>query len=87
MNETTQPWTDKNKMDEQRRLTQIATELGMKVYGLVHVLGLLRPGDLSQSDEKVEECFGPVGELFAEAMELQKEYAQRRKLTDPKFGK
>lgn len=89
MSETTNEssWVDKNKTDEQKRLKQIATKLGMKVYGLVHVLSMLRPGDLQQSDEKVEEFFGPVGELFAEAMELQKEYAERRKLTDPKFGK
>lgn len=89
MSETTNEssWTEKNKMAEQKRLKQIATKLGKTVYGLKNSLSMLRPGDLLQSDEKVEACFAPIGEFFAEAMELQKEYAERRKLIDPDFGK
>ena len=87
MSETSQSWTDKNKSEEQKRLKKLATKLGMTVYGLARILNAARPKDLHQSDEKLEACFGSVGELFAEAMELQKEYAERRKLIDPDFGK
>ncbi len=87
MNEASQSWTDKNKSDEQKRLKKIATKLGMTVYGLAHALDAAKPKDLHQSDEKVEAFFAPIGEFFAEAMELQKEYAERRKLIDPDFGK
>ena len=86
MSETTPSWTDKNKTAEQKRLKQIATRLGMTVYGLAHALDAAKPKDLHQSDEKVEAFFAPIGEFFAEAMELQKEYAERRKLIDPNFG-
>lgn len=87
MSETSQFWTDKNKSEEQKRLKKIATKLGMTVYGLAHALNMAKPKDLHLSAEKVEAFFAPIGELFAEAMALQKAYAERRKLIDPDFGR
>jgi len=87
MNETTTSWTDKNKTEEQKRLKHLATKLGAVVYCLAVSLERAKPIDVSESEEKAEVFFSPIGELFAEAMELQKEYAERRKLIDPDFGK
>ena len=86
-----QSWPETNSETEKMKLQKMAEKLGGTVYDLMKRLGSLN--ELLTSDGRGAHisvnhmCLVEVGELFAEAMELERAYAERRRLTDPNFGK
>ena len=86
-----QSWPEKNLETEKRQLKRMAESLGGCIFDLMKALDNVRTlcttpgrgGHVSVNHVLLAE----IGELFAEAMERERGYTERRKRIDPDFAK